>query len=359
MKAITDAVGDPSLLSDKDRVVEVIAERGNVAARTNGILSVSFVIMFLGFAATMFGFLLQEFGRSNGAAPTSTVGWRILTFIALHLFLMIIFILFSSWTQRQHPEIFAAHHLLHALELIIKLLPDTPKKDRRSDVRIVRRDAAWTLQRSAKFIRKAVENDFQFLDQEGLDTARKREDRHSQVIRQYQRTLIYGSPQQIINLLPRIADTLSVISTHGLAELPRHDTAATETAHVEEKSEQVSRDAAFHPDDIALFRGEMARIYTSTASADLVLTLAGYPRERRPDIGQQRPDIAWAAIFQDLEHGVIADPYCTLLSCALESYRANPTLVALAQRYNVAIPPPKGPATKIRQAGWYLRRLLS
>jgi hypothetical protein len=87
----------------------------------------------------------------------------------------------------------------------------------------------------------------------------------------------------------------------------------------------------------------MARIYTSSAGADQVLTRVGYPREQRPNIDYHRPDVAWGEIFHNLEIGIVEDPYRRLLGSALETYGANPVLVDLAQRYDLPIPSERGP----------------
>ncbi|MFE9448064.1 effector-associated domain EAD1-containing protein [Streptomyces sp. NPDC006739] len=102
--------------------------------------------------------------------------------------------------------------------------------------------------------------------------------------------------------------------------------------------------------DLYRLQDELAKIYRNDKEAAGILDRIGFPRGRRPNFVGAKPDDTWAEIFVDLANGVVASPYRQLLTVSVGVYRANSTLVDLAQRYGIlppaaaAAPPVQAPA---------------
>ncbi len=83
------------------------------------------------------------------------------------------------------------------------------------------------------------------------------------------------------------------------------------------------------PDDLRLtdeerrrLLGALASVFNDQDSANLVLRHAGFPRERRPP--WTTPIQYWTAITEELDNGIIREPYRRLLREALRVYPTNP-----------------------------------
>jgi WD40 repeat protein len=101
----------------------------------------------------------------------------------------------------------------------------------------------------------------------------------------------------------------------------------------------VMTDISLSAEDRRLLRAELARTYPSSAAADPVLSAIGFGRERRPSIDATTPFQAWNEILNELDRGVVADPYRNLLVEVLRYYPANRAFVGLAEKYGVVAPP--------------------
>lgn len=319
-----------------------------------------FFIISLGFFLLFCGLLLRGYVDSPENIPPKTAG-RLLALTAIYLFFLGVSVGIQRWVWNRHPDLFAAHHLLCALELMLKLRPNTSENGDSIDISQVRRHTVTELGQAAKYMKRMIGRRHPFVGPVELDNARKRATQIAGAISGYQETVIYGSLAEISPLIPAVSRSLAALVEQRFGDLPRNgaslpDDPGEYEGGAPERNPDSRADSSgerphqppsgnFRPDDVDTFRQEMARIYISTADAEPVLTRAGFPRERRPNIDYHQPDVAWEQIFRDLENGIIEDPYRTLLARALESYPANPVFTELAHRYDLPVPP--GPRKEI------------
>jgi hypothetical protein len=109
----------------------------------------------------------------------------------------------------------------------------------------------------------------------------------------------------------------------------------------------VMTDIILSDEDRRLFREELARVYATSAAADLVLSEIGFGPGRRPSFDGMTPLQAWHIILNELDRGIAADAYRNLLLAVLRYYPANRIFTRLAERYGVGCPPVPLPTSVI------------
>lgn len=379
-RALVALAAGPELLP-ASRVADVVAHRGRIVVRTHLMLIVPFAAMTIGTLLMAEGVLLRDFARSHGDVPALTM-FRVLRVFAVYVLFLAVAVAVQQSVWNRHPDFFAAHHLLRALEQMALLRPDVAGLDAgrgdaasRSggdvDVDQIRQDVVATLGQSARYVRRLVGRRLPFVGRAELADVRRRAAELAQAISGHQKMVVYGSQQEIVALIPTVAETLAALVEQRLGDLPGAGSAevagrvrdvgqaglATAGPPARRPGEGVSSPTgrAFQPDDIELLRREIARIYPTSVAADQVLARVGYPREQRPNIDYHRPDVAWHAIFHDFEVGIVEDPYRRLLTGALETYGANVVLRDLARRYGVSVPPGYAPLSRTANARRWFR----
>jgi hypothetical protein len=98
------------------------------------------------------------------------------------------------------------------------------------------------------------------------------------------------------------------------------------------------RDIALTLEDRTALAGVLVRWFRDDRSTLPLLQQIGFPLERIP--GWQGTNAAtwWALLLDELDGGVIAQPYRRLLAAVLRTYQANGVLLDLAERYGVPVP---------------------
>ncbi|SQD96481.1 effector-associated domain EAD1-containing protein [Parafrankia sp. BMG5.11] len=352
--AVASAMGTTGLPS-ADQIVDHVAKRNKIVARTQVLLLPPIIVMLLGISVSLCGIILRDHARSPDGIPLSTLG----SVFGLTAAFLIFFGASEGvrrWIWNQNPEFFATHHLLHAIELMLKLRPDASADGGTMDISQVRRDIVAELGQAARYVRRLIGRRRPFVGPEELDNARERAAQLARAISSQQETVIYGSLAEIFPLVPAVSRSLAALVEQRFGDLPlsggvrlpadadertRGAHGGTDDNRTDGSGElpHQSSSGRFRPEDVDTFRREIAQVYTTTASAEPMLTRAGYPRERRPNIDYHHPEAAWEEIFRDLGNGIIEDPFRTLLASALESYPANPIFTELAHRYDVPVPP--------------------
>ncbi|WP_261562482.1 effector-associated domain EAD1-containing protein [Frankia tisae] len=332
MAGVAGALAARPDLLPAERVVGVVARCDRIVVRTRLMLIVPFAVLSIGFLLTAEGVLLRDFARSHGDVPLVTM-FRVLVAMEAYVLFLAAAVGVQRAVWNRHPDLFAAHQLLRAIEQMSTLRTDAAGtadghgdghgdaagRDGGGDVDVgqVRQDVVAMLGQSARYVRRLIGRRLPFVGREELVDVRLRATELAQAISGHQKVLVYGSRDE--SMRPAV-------------------------------------DRTFRPDDIELLRREVARIYTSSAAADQVLSRLEYPREQRPNIDYHRPDVAWQEIFHDLELGIVEDPYRRLLAGVFEMYNANLVLVDLAHRYDLPVPSRREPLRRITGTKRWLRR---
>lgn len=94
-------------------------------------------------------------------------------------------------------------------------------------------------------------------------------------------------------------------------------------------------------DDVHLTRQDredllqaVATVFSTELSAQRLLRPLGYPHGMQPPwTGTLDPEAWWAQVFDQFDHGIVAEPYRRLIASAVRTYTANPTFARLAHTY--------------------------
>lgn len=101
------------------------------------------------------------------------------------------------------------------------------------------------------------------------------------------------------------------------------------------RPEDAGPDAPFTQGDIVVLLREISRIFSTEERALAFLRSIRYPRELIPTWGDGSTALDfWALIFDDLDRGVMAEPYQRLLRVAMAVYSTNSVLSELARKYS-------------------------
>ncbi len=328
--ALGAAVPLPSDPLPADLVVDSVARRGRLVARTLVLSLPPFAIMSVGFLLTCWGILLRDSARSDSVPMIACV--RVLVVALAYLLFLAAVVAIQRVVWNRYPRYFAAHSLLRTLEILLSLTADGAGVD----VDKVREDGIATLGQSARYLRRLVGRRVPNMARAELVDVRQRAAELSAAVTSHQRVLTYGSREEIVAVVPMVARTLAALVEHrwpGPGPGPEPG-----PGPVENGNGAGGRD--WNGDDVDRLQHELATIYTTAGSADPLLSPLGYGPERRPNIDHHSPAVAWHQIFHEFRQGAVVDPWPRLLAGALAARPANAVLVELARDHCVPLPPP-------------------
>ncbi|CAO5151002.1 putative Effector-associated domain-containing protein [Frankia sp. AiPs1] len=313
-----------------------------------------FLVMSLGFLVASTGVLLRGFATPGGPALDTAVGQAALVAVYL-LFLALAVGLQRRWSN-SHPRVFAVHHLLRTVELCLPLAESRSiagadvHGDGPVDIDLVRRHGVMALGQSSRFLYRMFGQRQPGLGAAELASVRRRATALERVVRGIQETFVSASSSEVIAAIPKISDFLSAVVNQRFTDLPgghERDVAIDAPSEVGASASD-SLPVGMRSDDMEVLRRELAELYPTSESADVLLTRIGYPRARRMSIDHHGSDEAWHGIFRALGQGAVADPYRRLLAGALAKDPTNSVLLALARRYDV---PPAAELRRDRGSG--------
>ena len=110
----------------------------------------------------------------------------------------------------------------------------------------------------------------------------------------------------------------------------------------------VSADIILAPDDLDDLITTVTRLFRTQADAAALLRRIGYPAHRLPNFDRDHR-AAWDVVFTDLDAGIVAMPYRSVLVNALRVFPHNPVLVRLSATYLSGASPTPTPARVLRK----------
>ncbi|MEV4515508.1 effector-associated domain EAD1-containing protein [Dactylosporangium sp. NPDC049525] len=99
--------------------------------------------------------------------------------------------------------------------------------------------------------------------------------------------------------------------------------------------EPAARDIQLRQEDRVRLFHEVARIFSSERAARPLLNDLGYPRARLPGWGDTTAEEWWDEVFAQLENGIVAAPYRTLIGAVLNRYERNTVIRPIAVAYGL------------------------